>query len=113
MKGLIRIALVAAGFASAAAVAGTELAKKGVALVPPDANTGAVAPSEQASTARETKKPGGQTLRCWQHGRLLFEGSGFKADAERKANSVTVQRADGESVVVYDNKDSMCILSNK
>lgn len=111
-----RIALIAAvmlGTALLPAAASAELTvnKGGVALVPPPGNTGAVAPSEQASTLREPKKTGGRTLRCWQHGRLLYEGTGFKQDAERQANAVTVQRTDGDSVILYDQKDSFCILS--
>jgi len=96
-------------------VAGAELVAKkpGVALVPPAANTGAVAPSEQASTARNSQKSSGQTLRCWQNGRLLYESAGFRADQESQPNAVTVQRLDGGSVVVFDQKDSVCILSNK
>jgi hypothetical protein len=96
------------------ALAGTETTGSGggVKLVPPPANTGAVAPSEQASTLRDTKKASGKTLRCWQHGRLLFEQSGFKDDAERPANAVVVGRNDGSSVTVFDQKDAVCILSN-
>jgi hypothetical protein len=89
------------------------VAKPGVALVPPAANTGAVAPSEQAPTVRDVRKASGQTLRCWQNGRLLYEGSGFRADQERSPNAVTVQRTDGDAVVVFDQKDSFCILSKK
>lgn len=88
-------------------------AQGGVKLVPPAANTGAVADSEKAPTAREVKKPGGQVLRCWQHGRLLYEETGFAADAQRQPNAVTLRRTDGESVVVFDQKDSVCILSKK
>ena len=85
----------------------------GVRLVPPAANTGAVAESEKAPTAREVKKPGGLVLRCWQHGRLLFEEAGFAADAQRQPNAVSMRRTDGDSVVVFDQKDSVCILSKK
>lgn len=88
-------------------------AQGGVKLVPPAANTGAVADSEKASTTREVKKPGGMILRCWQHGRLLYEEAGFPADAQRQPNAVTIRRADGDSVVVFDQKDSVCILSKK
>lgn len=83
----------------------------GVSVVPPAANTGAVAASEQAAPVRDTRKPGGHTLRCWQHGRLLYEGTGFRGDMERNPNAITVQRLDGDAVVVLDQKDSICILS--
>lgn len=114
---MIRIfsfALIMAGSLALPAFAGTELAsgKNGVALVPPPGNVGAVAPSQQASTVREPKKAG-QRLRCWQSGRLLYESTGFRADAERRPNAVTIPRVQGDGVVVFDNKDSVCILSDK
>lgn len=113
-----RTALLAAvllGMAVLPARAHAELAvgKPGVALVPPPANTGAVAPAEQASTARDARKSNGQTLRCWQNGRLLYESGGFRADQDRGPNAVAVQRNDGDSVVVFDQKDAICILSKK
>ena len=88
-----------------------KIESSGVSLVPPAGNTRAVAASEQASTIRDTRKPGGHTLRCWQYGRLLYKGSGFRPDPERSATAITVPRADGDSVVLLDLKDAMCILS--
>ena len=94
------------------AMAGAELASAGATLVAPAANLGAVAPSEQAGTVRDTRKAGGHTLRCWHHGRLLYEGSGFRHDLEKAANATNVPRIDGDaSLVVLDLKDGMCILS--
>ena len=98
--------------AAGPAMAGAELAPNGATLVAPAANLGAVVASEQAATVRETRKAGGHTLRCWHHGRLLYEGSGFRHDLEKAANAINVPRLDGEaSVVVLDLKDGMCILS--
>jgi hypothetical protein len=115
MKKILNVALLWSAFVMHSAIADTETAngKNGVKLVPPDANTGAVAPSEQASTAREVKKADGQTLRCWQHGRLLYEDKGFKYNPAKQSNAVVIPRSDGESVVVFDQKDSICILSKK
>lgn len=114
MKKNVPIVFLAAGALLLPGLASAEMAvhKGGVALVPPAANTGAVAPSEQASTVREPKKTGG-TLRCWQHGRLIYEGAGFRTDVERQPNAVTMPKADGDAVVVYDQKDSVCILTKK
>lgn len=111
-----KIALIGAVFIGAvlfpvAVGAEIKIESSGVSLVPPAGNTGAVAVSEQASTIRDTRKAGGHTLRCWQYGRLLYEGSGFRQDPERNATAVTVPRADGDSVVVLDLKDAICILS--
>lgn len=108
---LVVATLAAACLLPATASAELSVKKGGVSLVPPPSNTGAVAPSEQASTIRDTKKAGGRTLRCWQAGRLLYEGTGFKPDADHPSNTVTVPRTDGDSVVLFDQKDSFCILS--
>ena len=111
MNKMIAIAALA-GLIGAPAMAGTELGSGGVSLVAPKANTGAVASSEQAPTVRDTRKPGGHTLRCWHHGRLLYEGSGFRHDLEKNGSVINLPRIDGEaSAVVLDLKDGMCILS--
>lgn len=115
MNRIASIAALCMGAACLPALAGTELGqgRGGVALVPPAANTGAVAPSEQAPTARDPRKQAGQRLRCWQNGRLLYESTGFRTDVERQPNAVTVPRLDGDAVVVFDQRDSVCILSDK
>jgi hypothetical protein len=111
-------AAILAGAALLPAIALAEMALEqkveapGVRLVPPPANTGAVAPSEQAPMAREVKKDG-QRLRCWQHGRLLYENTGFQADAQKQPNAVAIPRIDGAPLVVFDQKDAVCILSDK
>jgi hypothetical protein len=103
--------LIGAALFPLAVGAEINLKSPGVSLVPPAGNTGAVAESEQASTIRDTRKPGGHTLRCWQYGRLLYEGSGFRHDLERSATTITVPRAEGDPVVVLDLKDAVCMLS--
>jgi hypothetical protein len=114
MDKMLPFAAMLIGAAMLPVLAHAELAvNNGVSLVPPAANTGAVAASEQASTIRDAKKPGGQTLRCWQNGRLLYEGTGFRQDFERRPNAINVPRLDGDSVIVLDQKDSVCILSKK
>lgn len=88
--------------------------ESGVKMVPPPANVGAVAASEQATTIRETRKNGGDTLRCWQQGRLLYEGSGFRTPSDRGPAMINVPRAsDGDAVTVFDLKDGLCILSKQ
>lgn len=114
MKTIAGVLLSFAALHALPAAAGTEVTTaRGVALVPPAANMGAVVPSEQASTLRDPNKGAGKTLRCWQSGRLLYEDTGFKGEAERAGNTVVVPRAAGEPVTVFDNKDSVCILSDK
>jgi hypothetical protein len=88
--------------------------ENGVKMVPPAANVGAVAAAEQASTIRETRKTGGDTLRCWQKGRLLYEGNGFRAPSDRGPNTISVPRtSNGDTVTVFDLKDGLCILSKQ
>lgn len=113
MKNIITSGVIAVGLMLAgSAHAGPELGAGGVSLVAPAANSGAVASSEQAPTVRETRKAGGHTLRCWHHGRLLYEGSGFRHDLEKHANVISVPRMDGDAAaLVLDLKDGMCILS--
>lgn len=89
------------------------VSNRGVDLVPPPSNMGAVHPSEQASTLRDPKKNAGKTLRCWQHGRLVFEDKGFKQDSGHQPNAVHIKRTDGDAVTVFDQKDSLCVLSSR
>ena len=77
-----------------------------------------VAPRNPAALAaadapiRDMKKPGGHTLRCWQNGRLLYEGSGFRAGVNNTA-AISVARQDGEpSVTVLNLDHAVCILSD-
>lgn len=73
---------------------------------PPDAAT---------ATVPDNRRVGGQTLRCWQNGTLLFlyKGSGIRGGLERKPNALGVlRRAEGEPVVVLDLQHAICILSD-
>ena len=76
-------------------------------------NAAAVAPqADAAAQVRDMRRPGGQTLRCWQYGRLLYEGSGFRGGLERNPNAIGVpRRSEGDPVVVLDLKHATCILS--
>ena len=77
-------------------------------------NNTAVSQVDAAAVAvvRDMRRPGGHTLRCWQYGRLLYEGSGFRGGLERNPNAIGVpRRADGDPVVVLDLKNATCILS--
>lgn len=60
---------------------------------------------------RETRRNGGSTLRCWQEGRLFYEGSGFRAGVP-PGNGVVLRR-DGEGeVTLFDFRNGLCILSS-
>jgi hypothetical protein len=79
----------------------------GVEVLGPS-NTAAVAQAD----VRDMRRPGGQTLRCWQHGRLLYEGSGFRGAIERSPHAIGVpRRSEGDPVVVLNLNHAVCILS--
>ena len=80
----------------------------GVEVLGPN-NTAAVAQAD----VRDLRRPGGQTLRCWQNGRLLYEGSGFRGGGlERNPAAIGVpRRGEGDSVTVLNLHDAVCILS--
>jgi hypothetical protein len=67
--------------------------------------------SDGGGVVRDMRKGSGQVLRCWQQGRLVYEGSGFRT-AERNGATVSVSRGEGDGVTVLDLKDGMCMLSN-
>ena len=105
--------LVAAGLLPLNAGAQLRVGGGGVEVMTPN-NSAAVAPPDSGlSTVRDTRRTGGQTLRCWQSGRLLYEGSGFRGGLERNPNAIgVVRRSDGDPVVVLDLKHAVCILSD-
>ena len=111
-RSLSVIAIVAAAALQAMPVA-AQLRVGGGGVEVSGPNNTAVAQADAAvAPVRDMRRPGGQTLRCWQHGRLLYEGSGFRGGLERNPNAIGVQRrAEGDPVVVLDLKDAICILS--
>jgi len=104
------VALAAGALASTQASAQLKVGGGGVEVAGPN-NTAAVQGAGDAVTVRETRRQGGQTLRCWQNGRLLYEGSGFRAGAGGP-NAISVpRRTDGEPVTVLNLQHAICILS--
>jgi hypothetical protein len=60
------------------------------------------------------RQPGsGKTLRCWQYGRLLYEGKGFNHLASSEKTVVSVDRQKGEAVSIISLQDGLCILSDR
>jgi len=109
----VLVLFAAAALQAVPAAAQLKLGGGGVEVAGPN-NTAAVQPVGDAGmmTVREMRRQGGQTLRCWQNGRLLYEGSGFRGGLERNANAIGVQRrGEGDPVVVLDLKHAICILS--
>lgn len=76
-------------------------------------NTTAVQTDPATATVRDTRRSGGNTLRCWQNGRLLYEGSGFRGSLS-SANTITVPRrgGEGDAVTVLNLNHAVCILAD-
>jgi hypothetical protein len=112
---MFRAAIIVVSFAMIAGVATSASAQMkvgggGVDVVGPRTST-AVAPVE--GPYRDTKKPGGHTLRCWQNGRLLYEGSGFRGSVANTHAIAVPRQGDGEpSVTVLNLDHAVCILSD-
>ncbi len=69
--------------------------------------------AETGQTVRDQRRLPGQVLRCWQEGRLVYEGGGFRGTSDKNGAAISVQRS-GEhaAVTVLDLKQGMCILSS-
>jgi hypothetical protein len=100
------------GLGSAGASAQLRVGGGGVDVVAP-ANTTAVLVDPAMTTVRDSRRTGGHTLRCWQHGRLLYEGSGFRG-ALSSPNAIAVPRRSGEgdAVTVFNLNDAFCMLAD-
>ena len=56
----------------------------------------------------------GKNLRCWQYGRLLYEGNGFdRLTTVDKTNVITVSRQKGDGISILNLHDGICILSDR
>lgn len=105
--------LVAIGLLPLDAGAQLRVGGGGVEVMTPNTAAAVAPPDPGISTVRDNRRSGGQTLRCWQSGRLLYEGSGFRGGLERNPNAIGVQRrSEGDPVVVLDLKHAVCILSD-
>jgi hypothetical protein len=110
---LIAILLAAIGLLPVPAGAQLKVGGGGVEVMAPNTSAAVSPPDAATATVRDNRRAGGQTLRCWQNGRLLYEGSGFRGGLERNPNAIGVlRRTDGEPVVVLDLKHAVCILSD-
>ena len=104
---------VATGLLPAIAGAQLKVGGGGVEVMAPNTSAAVSPPDAANGTVRDNRRSGGQTLRCWQNGRLLYEGSGFRGGLERNPNAIGVpRRGEGEPVTVLDLKQGVCILSD-
>jgi hypothetical protein len=108
--------LAAASMLPGTAAAQLKLGGGGVEVMAPN-NSAVSAPAPGAAadpnigTVRDPRKLGGQTLRCWQNGRLLYEGSGFRGGVANGSAISVPRRAEGEPVTVLNLQHAVCILS--
>ena len=109
----VRSAIIVAGFSLACADASAQLKVGGGGIdVAAPTNTTAVQ-SDTAGTVRDTRRTGGHTLRCWQNGRLLYEGSGFRGSlANASAINVPRRGGEGDAVTVLNLTHAICILAD-
>ncbi|MEO8104283.1 MAG: hypothetical protein ABI790_17350 [Betaproteobacteria bacterium] len=110
---LTTLALAATVMIAAPAGAQLKLGGGGVEVMAPQ-NSATVAPPAVDGgivTVRDPRKLGGQTLRCWQNGRLLYEGSGFRGNVGNPSAINIARRAEGEPVTVMNLQHALCILS--
>ena len=103
-------AIAAAALQALPAAAQLRVGGGGVEVAGP-ANTAVAQADAAISPVRDMRRAGGQTLRCWQGGRLLYEGSGFRGGLERSPAAIGVPRRDGDPVVVLNLQHAICILS--
>jgi hypothetical protein len=115
MRRSVQIAalLVATGLLPVNAGAQLKVGGGGVEVMAPNTSAAVAPPDAATATVRDNRRVGGQTLRCWQNGRLLYEGSGFRGGLEHNPNAIGVpRRTEGEPVVVLDLKHAICIMSD-
>jgi hypothetical protein len=65
----------------------------------------------QATTASRGGSAGGRkpVMRCWQEGKLLFEGAGMTPAAIGQA-TIELRNGSGVALQVFDLKNALCLL---
>jgi hypothetical protein len=100
-----------ASIATVAALA--SVAACGIAMaevVDPARSTGKTRPPPVESMARIPDEAGRSVLRCWQEGRLVFEGTGIGNESSVTAAARTFKGNNGRTVQLLDLRQGLCIL---
>lgn len=67
-------------------------------------------PTPVESMARVPDDSLRSVLRCWQEGRLVFEGNGIGSEPAPTGSARTFKGADGRTVQLLDLRQGLCIL---
>ena len=86
---------------SAASIRALQEKGKGAAA-PKDAAVSAIAP-------RTLKRP---LMRCWQEGRLIYEGSGMTVAASAANAPIELRGSSAVALQIFDLKSGLCLLDH-
>ena len=115
----LRSAVVQALLAAMALIVGTAQAQ-GQAVSPSAASIralqekgrGAAAPKDAAVSSiapRTLKRP---LMRCWQEGRLIYEGSGMTVAASAASAPIELRSSNAVALQIFDLKSGLCLLDH-
>jgi hypothetical protein len=65
--------------------------------------------SVSSSVPRVGKRP---LLRCWQEGKLVYEGAGMQVAAQQGTASIDLRNGGALAVQIFDLKNGMCLLDH-
>jgi hypothetical protein len=65
--------------------------------------------SVSSSLPRAGKRP---LLRCWQEGKLVYEGAGMQVAAQQGTASIDLRNGNALAVQIFDLKNGMCLLDH-
>jgi hypothetical protein len=62
-----------------------------------------------ASVPRAGKRP---LMRCWQEGKLVFEGAGMTVASQQGASSIDLRNGNALALQIFDLKNGLCLLDH-
>lgn len=65
--------------------------------------------SVSSSVPRSTKRP---LMRCWQDGKLIYEGGGMTVPAAAASASIELRNGNTLALQIFDLKSGMCLLDH-
>jgi hypothetical protein len=65
--------------------------------------------SVSSSVPRVGKRP---LLRCWQEGKLVYEGAGMSVASQQGTASIDLRNGSAMAVQIFDLKNGMCLLDH-